>query len=75
MEQYNGASEEEKNDIKDGLNECEDGFGDELFTSKAAAMMAWSDLGSVDDRERVAAFIEENLLGRESGEGESGEGE
>ena len=69
MEQYNGASEEEKHDIKAALNECVDEFGEQLFTSEADAKFAWGEL-SGDDRERIAAVIEDNLLDPESGEGE-----
>ena len=69
MEQYNGASEEEKNAFKDALNERVDGFGDDFYDSRSAAKMAWSDLGK-DDREVVAALIEETLFDPETGEGE-----
>ena len=75
MEQYNAASEEEKNAGKDGLNKIVEEFGDDLFTSESDAKMAWSDLSSQAEKAKIAAFIEENLLDRESGEGESGEGE
>ena len=75
MEQYNAASEEAKDASKDGLNEIVEGFGDELFSSESDARMAWSDLSSPAEKDKIAAFIEENLLGGESGEGESGEGE
>ena len=69
IEQYNGASEEEKQDIKAAFNECVDEFGEELFASEADANLAWSDL-IPEDRERIAAIIEDNLLDPESGEGE-----
>ena len=75
MEQYNAASEEEKNACKDGLNKIVEEFGDDLFTSEADAKMAWSDLSSPAEKDKIAEFIKENLLDRESGEGESGEGE
>ena len=69
IEQYNGASEEEKQDIKAAFNECVDEFGEELFASEADAKFAWGELNG-DDRERIAAVIEDKLLDPESGEGE-----
>ena len=44
MEQYNAASEEDKNEAKSYLNECADEFGDDFYDSRAIAMMSWTDL-------------------------------
>ena len=34
MEQYNAASEEDKNEAKSYLNECADEFGDMFYNSR-----------------------------------------
>ena len=68
MEQYNALSEEDKNAVKNELNECGDGFGDDFFDSRSSAGLAWADL-EASDKGKVAAYIDENLLHEESGEG------
>ena len=68
MEQYNALSEEDKNAVKGDLNECADGFGEDFFDSRSNAGLAWADLEG-SDKDKVAAYIEECLLGEESGEG------
>ena len=68
MEQYNALSEEDKNAVKGDLNECGDGFGEDFYDSRSSAGLAWADLQG-SDRDKVAAYIEENLLHLESGEG------
>ena len=67
MEQYNAASQEDKNDAKGYLNEYGDEFGDSFYNSRAFAKNAWTDLND-GERDKVAAFIKENLLHPESGE-------
>ena len=69
MEQYNAASEEDKNDAKGHMNECVDEYGDMFYSSRPFAMMAWTEING-EKRDKVAAFIKENLLHPESGEWE-----
>ena len=67
MEQFNGASEEEKTAAKGYLNDCADEFGDQFYDSRQFAAMAWAD-ALEEDRDKIAAYIKENMLSLESGE-------
>ena len=67
MEQYNAASQEEKDAAKAYLDECCDGFGSEFYDSRVFAQNAWTD-ATEEDRDKIAAFIKENMLDLESGE-------
>ena len=67
MEQYNAASAEEKDAAKGYLDEISDGFGTDFYDSRQMAGMAWAD-ATEGDRDKLAAFIKENLLSPESGE-------
>ena len=67
MDQYNAASQEEKDAAKGYLNEVADGFGDGFYDGRQFAAMAWTDLDE-PDRDKVAAYIKENMLAPESGE-------
>ena len=69
MDQYNAASQEDKDAAKGYLNECADEFGDQFYDSRQFAQMAWTD-ALEEDRDKIAAFIKENLLSLESGEWE-----
>ena len=61
MEQFNGASEEEKTAAKGYLNDCADEFGDQFYDSRQFAAMAWAD-ALEEDRDKIAAYIKENML-------------
>ena len=66
VERYEGASEADKKVARDELNDRLPGFGDDFYAGRSIVMIAWADLAE-DDRDKVAAFIEEEL---DSEEGE-----
>ena len=65
MEQYNAASQEDKDAARGYLNEISDGFGEDFYESRQMAGMIWADC---TEKDAIAAFIKENMLSPESGE-------